>query len=490
MHLKATYTINICMVYHADDQKKLDELRFHLRDLNEKNKGYIINKIWINSLGVNRQETEEILAAADLILLLMSDNSVLSSLFLSDEVKQTLEQHYNKRSVVVPIILNTCWWEDTIFSELEVLPKAGLPIYDSTNVKNELFHQVVEGLGGQLIKIQQYKKDLETLFRHTIEEAETIFNGWQKKPEILRAALPLFQQAKGYWREGFSPNEKKIESYIAVCYREIDFKHYSKAAYEAYKAGDFQTCYFNCKDALDLRDDALLRELYEQVATKLEAIRLAKNKEPFEKALRKAQAYFLALEWQKAEEFFKLSLEKYQAEFEPTEKVILHKIEICRREFVLENSLNEAERLYQTQNYQRMADTLMRGIRDINHDAFYRIDYIVHLIGLLENVEAYRDLRLDQWGFRNKENGTIIIAPKYTAAYNFTENLAGVKKWDKWGFVDIEGNEIIPFKYDYVSSFQNGIAQVIVKRDTWCINHAGETVEADIIRKEVPILPK
>ena len=89
--------------------------------------------------------------------------------------------------------------------------------------------------------------------------------------------------------------------------------------------------------------------------------------------------------------------------------------------------------------------------------------------------------------FRRKYPSIFFIAPKYTAAYNFSENLAGVKKWEKWGFIDIEGNEVIPFIYSYVSHFQSGIAQVIIENETYCINHKGERVDADIIEVEVPI---
>lgn len=487
MILNATYTINIFIAYHEADQKKLDELRLHLAELNEKNKGYLINKIAVDNTKVNWESTKELLAGADLILLLMSSHSVLSPLFVSDALRQTLVQHEEKDSIVVPIILNTCWWEDTVFKKLDVLPKAGLPIYDSTDVKNELYDQVIDGLGTKLIKIKEYKKELENLFAQKVISANNIFKKWQEKPETLRSALSLFQDAKKYWRDGFSPDKKQIEAYIDICFREIDFNHYAKAAHEAYRAGDLQTCYFNCKDALGLRNDAVVRKLFKELSEQIDATKLAKTKEPFERYLKKAQAYFLTLEWKKAQVNFKLAVEKHQKEFSPTIQVIEHKIEICEREFILANSFDKAQKMYASQQYQRMADVLMTGIREINNKALGRIEYALKLIADLNIAEAYRDHQLNKWGFRNKTNGQVIIAPKYIAAYNFTENLAGVKKWDKWGFIDVEGNEIIPFHYDYVTSFQNGIAQVILKNETWCINHKAERVAADIIMKEVPI---
>lgn len=490
MHLKATYTLNIFIAYHPNDQAQFEELLQNLMGLDAKNRGYTVNKVWYDGTDLSesgRASIRELTEAADLVLLLMSDNSILSPFFISKELRETLQQHDNEQSIVVPIILNTCWWEDTVFKKLDVLPRAGLPIYDSSNIKNELFDQVVEELDRKLEKVRQRKAELEETFNLKITEAETIFNNWQKRPGQLRAALPLYKEALLYWREGFAPDRKIIEAHIDICHREIDFRHYSKAAHEAYKNSDYQTCFFNCKDALDLRDDAVIRRLYNKVKSFLDEEDLREKRAPFEHHLKQGHDYFLSLQWLKAKEQYTLAIEHYQSNFKPDRKIIDHKIQICNREHTLEKTLQEAHRLHGIQNYQRMADVLLESIQQINHQALYYIDHALKLIGYLQNVAPFLDEKTKKWGFINAKDQTIIIAPKYTAAYNFSENLAGVKKWEKWGFIDIEGNEIIPFQYSYVSHFQNGIAQVILKNETFCINHKGERVEADVFNVEVPI---
>lgn len=490
MHLKATYTLNIFIAYHPNDQAQFEELLHHLMGLDAKNKGYTVNKVWYDGTDLSesgRASIRELTEAADLVLLLMSDNSILSPFFISQELRETLQQHDNERSIVVPIILNTCWWEDTVFKNLDVLPRAGLPIYDSSNIKNELFDQVVEELDKKLEKVRLRKAELEETFKSKIAEAEQIFNTWQRKPTQLRKALPLYKEALHYWREGFAPDQKIIEARIDICHREIDFQHYARAAHDAYKNHDYQTCFFNCKDALGLRDDAVVRRLYNKVKTQLDEEDLQKKRGPFDHHLNQGNQYFLALEWQNAKKQYSLALENYQYNFTPNRKVIEHKIQICDREYMLESTLAEAKRLHGIQNYQRMADLLLDSIQNINHEALYHIEHALKLIGYLQNVEPFLDEKTNKWGFINGEDQSIIIAPKYTAAYNFSENLAGVKKWEKWGFIDIEGNEIIPFKYNYVSHFQNGIAQVILDNETFCINHKGEKIDADIIQMEVPI---
>lgn len=50
------------------------------------------------------------------------------------------------------------------------------------------------------------------------------------------------------------------------------------------------------------------------------------------------------------------------------------------------------------------------------------------------------------------------LEPSYIGS--FSEGLARVKKDGKWGYVDKKGVLVIPTKYDYVSDFNEGMAQV------------------------------
>lgn len=47
----------------------------------------------------------------------------------------------------------------------------------------------------------------------------------------------------------------------------------------------------------------------------------------------------------------------------------------------------------------------------------------------------------------------IQIKERFQDARQFCNNLAAVKKESKWGFINVHGDMIIPFKYDWVSSF-------------------------------------
>jgi len=58
--------------------------------------------------------------------------------------------------------------------------------------------------------------------------------------------------------------------------------------------------------------------------------------------------------------------------------------------------------------------------------------------------------------------GNVVIAPdtKYTRIEKFSEGLAAVKVNNKWGYIDTEGNEVIPPKYDNALPFSEGLAAV------------------------------
>lgn len=493
MYIKATYTLNIFIAYHPDDRSKFEELYQHLRELDGQNETYQVNKIWYSKAKLESSDYEqlaEMMEAADLLLLLLSEASILSPLFSGRNLQTALALHRKEKTLVVPIILTTCWWEDTAYRELAVLPRAGLPIYDSEDVKNELFDQLVQDLNQKLQKVRQQKFDLEDTFKDLLEEADALFANWEQQPERLRSALPLYKDAVEHWREGFVPHRELLEAKIDRCHREIDFRHYARAAREAWQQKRYQDAYFNCKDALQLRKDAEMEGLFKQVNQLLQAEELAVKKAPFDKHIKAAQSLFLELQWGQAKEEFRKALDFYEEDFKPSKAVILHKIEICRREAIWQESEQLAEQSYRAQRYAESVELLLSGVREMHAEAFEKIDRMLNLVKLLENVSRFQDPKSKRWGFYNKKDETVIIAPKYLAAYDFSENLAAVKKWDKWGFIDVEGNEVIPFVYDFVGHFRNGRTEVWQAKENFFINHLGERVDESgkkLLRTKDPI---
>jgi hypothetical protein len=78
------------------------------------------------------------------------------------------------------------------------------------------------------------------------------------------------------------------------------------------------------------------------------------------------------------------------------------------------------------------------------------------------------------------------IAPKYTAVDLFSEGFAAVNlggketaygnSGGKWGFVDVNGNEIIPIKYESVTDFSEGLALVLNGGNYGYVNKKGALI--------------
>jgi len=115
---------------------------------------------------------------------------------------------------------------------------------------------------------------------------------------------------------------------------------------------------------------------------------------------------------------------------------------------------------------------------------------------ILNISEGLVGVKLDnKWGFINNK-GEIAIPFIYEDASSFREGLAGVQiiqpfdtvdltpyktEFDfrlkrKWGFIDKEGNEIIPFMYDSVSPFSDGLARAKFDNKWGVINIKNEVV--------------
>ncbi len=69
-----------------------------------------------------------------------------------------------------------------------------------------------------------------------------------------------------------------------------------------------------------------------------------------------------------------------------------------------------------------------------------------------------------------------VVPFKYDAVRWFSEGLAQVKLNDKWGFVDEKGNVVVPLEYDSASDFSEGMASVTLNDKWGFVNKKGEVV--------------
>jgi len=80
-----------------------------------------------------------------------------------------------------------------------------------------------------------------------------------------------------------------------------------------------------------------------------------------------------------------------------------------------------------------------------------------------------------KWGFVDR-TGKEVIPFMYEAVQEFSEGLAAVRLNKKWGFVDETGKEVIPFKYEAVQNFSEGLAAVRINYRWGFIDTIGKEV--------------
>lgn len=78
-----------------------------------------------------------------------------------------------------------------------------------------------------------------------------------------------------------------------------------------------------------------------------------------------------------------------------------------------------------------------------------------------DNFIEVRDYESGKCGiYRN--DGRILIAPKYDGVFEFYEGRATFNVNGKWGFVDTNGREVIPAQFSQVQKFKKGLCEVAV----------------------------
>jgi len=92
---------------------------------------------------------------------------------------------------------------------------------------------------------------------------------------------------------------------------------------------------------------------------------------------------------------------------------------------------------------------------------YYELDYeVIGFKGCCSNgLLLALEYESDKHGFLDIE-GNIVVPFLYEYARKYTEGVAAVCLEDKWGFIDMAGHEVLPFKFSCASSFVNGSALV------------------------------
>ena len=145
--------IRIFFSYSHEDEELMNEVRRQL--IVYEREGYIFK--WFDrdiQAGEEwKKSIDQRLKEADIILLFMSPRFIESKYCYEVEGNEALEQHNSKQSVVIPIILRPCAWDDSPFGKLQALPKDGKPVTQWSNI-DEATLNIARGIKLVVDKLQ------------------------------------------------------------------------------------------------------------------------------------------------------------------------------------------------------------------------------------------------------------------------------------------------------------------------------------------------
>jgi formylglycine-generating enzyme required for sulfatase activity len=117
--------VKVFLSYDEKDENLLDELLSHLKSHEHKGLIDLWDKRKVLPGKIRNDEIKVNLEQAKIILFLVSADFISSDDCYKIEVPRALALHNANASLVIPILVRSCMWKETVFKNLEALPKDG-----------------------------------------------------------------------------------------------------------------------------------------------------------------------------------------------------------------------------------------------------------------------------------------------------------------------------------------------------------------------------
>jgi hypothetical protein len=137
--------IDIFFSYAHEDETLRNELAKQLKLM--KRQG-LINEWYDRDIDAGTEwkyEIDEHLNNAQIILLLVSPDFIISDYCYDIEMMRAMERHEAREARVIPVILRPCDWHTAPFSKLQALPRNAKPITTWLN-RDDAFLDVAKGI--------------------------------------------------------------------------------------------------------------------------------------------------------------------------------------------------------------------------------------------------------------------------------------------------------------------------------------------------------
>lgn len=189
--------LQVFIAYSRKDIVFLDELRTHLRPLERANRATIWYDGKIEPGVVWEDAIKENLYAADIILLLLSADSIASDYFYEKEMTDALIRQEQGKARVIPLIVKSCVWKMTPLAKLQALPKDAKPV-TSWSERDDAWSDVVESLLAIIEELEIQAREakrriLESIYGNMIPIQGGIFYMGDERGDLSENCLPVHQ---------------------------------------------------------------------------------------------------------------------------------------------------------------------------------------------------------------------------------------------------------------------------------------------------------
>jgi len=212
--------LNIFIAYAREDDSFRIRLEKHLSTLKRRE---FINTWYDGKIEPGtewKQEIDNALDTADIILLLISADFIASDYCYEVEMKRAIERHEKNETIVIPILIHPCDWEDTPFGIIQALPQNGKPVTDQFWENSEKGLSIVAKAIKSLVENRVEVKNKELLsINSKILQAEAELIEFESKCIVIRSEKSMLETDK----QNLIKEIEIIKAEMQILTGEVDF---------------------------------------------------------------------------------------------------------------------------------------------------------------------------------------------------------------------------------------------------------------------------
>jgi hypothetical protein len=222
---------------HKDETMRV-ELETHLALLKREGK---IEAWHDRRIGAGKELSTEIdsnLEASDIILLLVSHYFLASYCCYEVELQRALEKHNNGEARLIPVILEPCDWQHSIFRHLLAVPKDGKPVSKYPN-RHDALLEVVHAIRDAVEEMEGNRRPSPraeaTKRTGTIVDRPRSSNLRIKKTFTEQEKDEFLEQCYEYIANHFEGSLAELETrydQIGTKFKRIDANHFTATIYK------------------------------------------------------------------------------------------------------------------------------------------------------------------------------------------------------------------------------------------------------------------